>query len=438
MFKRALNGIQFMNISIVGTGYVGTVTGACLAELGNKVFLVDVIKEKVDKINKGIPPIYEEGLEELLKRNRERITATLDLKEAVTNSDVTFITVGTPSNPDGSIDLKCIKESAEKIGAALKEKERHVVVVKSTVVPGTTENVVVPALEKASGKKAGKGFGAVMNPEFLREGKAIKDFMKPDRIVIGGLDEKSLDSVVKLYKGFSVPILRTNLRTAEMIKYAANAFLAAKISLINEIGNICKKLGIDTYEVAEGIGHDKRIGRAFLDSGAGFGGSCFPKDVKALIAKAKELGYEPKIMEEVLEVNKKQPLKMVELVKKRLPKLEGKTIAVLGLAFKAGTDDVRESPAIPVIKSVLKEGVKVKVYDPEAMKNMKKIFQDIEYCKNLGECLKGSDACLILTDWEEFKNLGDSDFSGMRNKIIIEGRKVLDKKKNGDFEGITW
>jgi UDPglucose 6-dehydrogenase len=272
-----------MNISIIGTGYVGLVTGACFAKLGNNVICVDIDENKVNMINKGISPIYEEGLDEILSKN-DKIKATTDYKFAVENSDITFICVGTPSKSDLSLDLSYIKKAAEEIGKQIKNKTSwHLVVVKSTVLPGTTKDIVLPIIEKHSGKKVGNGFGLAMNPEFLKEGIAIKDFLKPDRIVIGTYDKKSNDNLKKLYEGFTCPIIETTLSTAEMIKYASNAFLATKISFINEIGNICKKLGIDTYDVADGIGLDKRIGRAFLDSGIGWGGSCLKGSEKILL-----------------------------------------------------------------------------------------------------------------------------------------------------------
>ncbi|HEC72294.1 MAG TPA: UDP-glucose/GDP-mannose dehydrogenase family protein, partial [Thermoplasmatales archaeon] len=262
-----------MNISIIGIGYVGLVTGVCFAELGNDVICVDVDQEKIEMINRGVSPIYEEGLEQLLVENKGRIEGTRDYEYAIRNTDVTFICVGTPSRDDGGIDLKFVKEAAEEIGKQLRSKDRwHLVVVKSTVLPGTTGGVVLPLLERHSGKKAGVDFGVAMNPEFLREGVAVRDFLEPDRIVIGYYDDKSREVLRRLYSGFSCSIVETSLSAAEMIKYASNAFLATKISFINEIGNICKKLGIDTYEVADGMGMDKRIGRAFLDSGIGWGG----------------------------------------------------------------------------------------------------------------------------------------------------------------------
>ena len=418
-----------MKISILGTGYVGLVTGVCLAEQDNNIVCIDNDKKKVELINKGIPPIYEMGLSELLKKNKEKIIATVDAESSLKNSDITFICLGTPSKKNGNIDLSFIKKGSEEIGKILKQKKWHVIVVKSTVLPGTTKNFVIPILENLSGKKAGVDFGVAMNPEFLREGRAIRDFLEPDRIVIGTYDKKTKITLQKLYKDFDCPKIFTGLSEAEMIKYASNAFLATKISFINEIGNLCKKLGIDTYEVADGMGYDKRIGRAFLDSGAGWGGSCFPKDIKALTAKAKESGEKPRILEEVVKVNDLQPLKMIELLKEHIPDLKRKKISILGLAFKKDTDDIRESRAIPIVKRLIEEKAIVKAYDPKAVKNFKKLFPNIKYC-NLDEIMK-SEAILIITDWDEFRKLN------YKGKIVIDGRHVLEAKK-GIYEGICW
>jgi len=424
-----------MRISIIGCGYVGLISGVCFAEMGNSVILVDVIRDKVDKINGGIAPIYEENLDRMLKKNigHGRLHATTRLEKAVIDSDMTFIAVGTPSRRDGSIDMVYVKKAAEDIGKALKEKGAyHTVVVKSTVTPGTTEDVVLSMLEKFSGKEAGRDFGVAMNPEFLKESKAVADFMNPDRIVIGGIDEESIERVGRLYKDFKCPVMETNPRTAEMIKYASNAFLAAKISFSNELGNLCKKLGIDAYEVAAGMGYDGRIERKFLDSGIGYGGSCFPKDVKAIIAKGKKSGLK---MEKV---NKEQPLLVIEMLKKRIPNLKGKTIAVLGLAFKPGTDDIREACSLKIVGALLHKKAKIKAYDPQAAENFKRIYKNITYCMHAKEALEGADACLILTEWPEFKSLTDEDFNVMLGKVIIEGRKVLDPGKVKKFEGVCW
>jgi len=421
-----------MKISIIGTGYVGLVTGACFAKLDHNIICVDVDKDKIEKINKGISPIYEEGLDEILSKHKDKIKATDNYKDAIENTDITFICVGTPSKKDLSLDLTHIKQATEETAKQIKNKNNwHLVVVKSTVLPGTTKNIILPILEKHSGKKAGNGFGLAMNPEFLKEGIAVKDFLKPDRIVIGAYDKKSKDALKKLYKGFTCPIVETTLSTAEMIKYASNAFLATKISFINEIGNMCKKLGIDTYEVADGIGLDKRIGRAFLDSGAGYGGSCFSKDLDALISWYKKENEKPEIIQSTVKINEQQPLRLVELLKKHVPQINGKTIGILGLAFKPNTDDIRESRAIPITRELIKQGAKIKSYDPKATDNFKKIFPEITYCSSAQEVLS-SDAILITTKWEEFKKL---DYKG---KIVIDGRRIEAAKKAKIYEGVCW
>ncbi len=427
-----------MRISIIGTGYVGTVSAACFAELGHEVICVDVDKSKIDLINAGIPPIYEEGLSDILKKHAgKRLSATSDYDFAVMNSDVSFICVGTPSDSDGNIDLGIVKAASASLGDSLRVKKGyHVIVVKSTVVPETTEKVVLPIIEKRSGKRAGD-FGIVMNPEFLREGKAVYDFMHPDKIVVGSLDKNSGDIVSSLYNGLDCEVTRTNPRTAEMIKYANNSFLATKISFANEVGNICKELDIDTYEVMSAIGKDFRIGKYFLNAGAGFGGSCFPKDVKALIGKAKEIGYEPVLLKSVITVNERQPVRMVQLLKNKLGSLKGRKIAVLGLAFKNDTDDIRESRSIPVIKELLDNGADVSAYDPLANGNMKKLFGNVRYHSSAEDALSGADACLIMTEWDEFKSL-DREFNVMTNRLIIDGRHMLTPRKDVEYVGLCW
>jgi UDPglucose 6-dehydrogenase len=427
-----------MKISIIGTGYVGTVSAACFAELGHEVICVDVDRSKIDRINAGIPPIYEEGLQELLKKHAgKRLSATSDYDFAVMNSDVSFICVGTPSDSDGNIDLGIIKAASASLGDSLRAKKGyHVIVVKSTVVPETTEKIVLPIIERHSGKHEGD-FGIVMNPEFLREGKAVHDFMHPDKIVVGSLDKKSGDIVASLYNGLDCEVTRTNPRTAEMIKYANNSFLATKISFANEVGNICKELGIDTYEVMSAVGKDFRIGKYFLNAGAGFGGSCFPKDVKALIGKAKEIGYEPILLKSVITVNERQPVRMVQLLKNKLGSLRGRKIAVLGLAFKNDTDDIRESRSIPVIKELLDNGADVSAYDPMANGNMKKLFGSVRYHSSAEDALSGADACLIMTEWDEFKSL-DREFNIMTNRLIIDGRHMLTPRKDVEYIGLCW
>jgi UDPglucose 6-dehydrogenase len=421
-----------MNISIIGTGYVGLVTGACFAKLENNVICVDIDKNKIEKINKGISPIYEEGLDEILSNYKDNIKATNNYKDAMENSDITFICVGTPSKKDLNLDLTHIKEASAEVGRQIKNKNSwHLVVVKSTVLPGTTKNIILPVLEKHSGKKAGTDFGLAMNPEFLKEGIAVKDFLRPDRIIVGAYDEKSSKMLKKLYENISSPIIETSLSTAEMIKYASNAFLSTKISFINEIGNMCKKMGINTYEVADGIGLDKRIGRAFLDSGIGWGGSCFPKDMDALISWYKKENEAPEIIQSTVKINEQQPLRLIKLLKKHIPKLEEKTIGILGLAFKPNTDDIRESRTIPIVKELIKQGAKIKAYDPKAMNNFKKIYPQIQYCSSANEVLQ-SDAVLITTKWDEFKKL---DYTG---KTVIDGRRIDEAKKAKKYEGVCW
>jgi len=421
-----------MRLSIIGTGYVGLVTGACFAKLGHSVICVDIDPEKVQKINKGISPIYEQGLEDLLLTYKDKITATTDYQDALENSDVTFLCVGTPSMKNGSIDVSYLREATKQIATILKNKKTwHLIVVKSTVLPGTTQQIVLPLLEQYSRKKVDTDFGLAMNPEFLKEGVAIQDFLQPDRIVIGYYDERSRTTLRELYKSFTGPLVETSLSAAEMIKYASNAFLATKISFINEIGNLCKKLSIDTYEVATGMGLDSRIGRPFLDSGIGWGGSCFPKDIDALIAWAKEIKEPARIIESVKEVNTDQPLRLVRILQKHIPALKGKTIGILGLAFKPDTDDVRESRVIPIVQELLRNGAVIKAYDPQAMDNFKTLYPTIEYCKKATDVLS-SDAILITTKWKEFTTLDYQD------KIVIDGRRIEQAKNARIYEGVCW
>jgi len=427
-----------MRISIVGSGYVGLVTGMGFAKLGNEVIFVDIDERKIGMINNAQPPIYEKGLKELMKKFQGKYYATRDYREAILNSDVTFIAVGTPSREDGSIDPTYVEQAAREIGKALREKkDYHVVVVKSTVLPGTTENVVKPILEKESGKKAFKDFGLAINPEFLREGVALDDFLNPDRIIIGVQDERTKKVLEEVYAPIDAPKLFTDIKTAEMIKYASNAFLATKISFANEIGNICKKLGIDSWKVFEGVGLDHRISPHFFRTGIGWGGSCFPKDVRALIRKAEEIGEDLIILKAVVGVNERQPLKLIELLKKHVPELRGKTVGVLGLAFKPNTDDVRETRAYIIIKKLLEEGARVIAYDPKAMGNFERFYPDvgekIEYASSGEDVLKATDVILIVTEWPEFEEL---DYSG---KIVIDGRRVKRAEETAEiYEGVCW
>lgn len=421
-------------ISIVGIGYVGLCTGIEFARKGYTVIAADKDPKKVALINKGIPTFHEPNLEELLQEAIKNgyLNCVLDTEKAVKNTEITFITVGTPSNPDGSINLAQIKGSATEIGKALNKKEDyHLVVVKSTVVPGTTENTVKPLLEKHSQRNCSIDFGLCMNPEFLREGSAVHDAQHPDRIVIGENDRKSGDTLQALYRELhhaqSIPIIRTNLPTAELIKYANNAFLATKISYINTIANICEKIpGADVTTVAQGIGLDQRINPQFLKAGLGYGGSCFPKDVTAIVAFSTKLGYVPKLLEVTHEVNEKQANHAVEKVKTYLKELKGKKIAILGLAFKPDSDDMREARSIPIIKQLIHEGAIITVYDPVSNLTANSIFGNkINYASSAINCLKGADCCIIVTEWNEFKNLKPEDFKqNMRQPILIDGRRI--------------
>ncbi len=425
-----------MDVCIVGTGYVGLSTAVGFAEHGHKVACADIDGKRVDDINSGKCPIFEPGMENALKRSISNglLKSTLDLNGALKSSEVIFITVPTPCDESGKIDTKFIEKASKDIAACINGYK--VIVVKSTVIPGTTDAVVGKNLE-AAGKKHGIDFGLCMNPEFLREGHALEDFLKPDRIVIGSADRKAGDVIERLYSGFHAPVLRTDIKTAEMIKYASNSFLATKITFANEVGNICKLLGIDVYEVMKGVGMDKRISPHFLRAGCGFGGSCFPKDVSALLNEGRELGYEPRLLGAVLAVNAEQRRLMVLQLKSRMD-IRGKRVAVLGLAFNPDSDDVRESAAIDTVQGLLKHGAEVVVYDPKAMDNFKRLFPDINYASSAKEALRGADACIIATDWDEFKKLEAKDFSEMKSNIVIEGRKTLDKNKIPHAEGVCW
>jgi len=443
-----------MQVSIIGTGYVGLVTGACLAEVGHEVACVDVDGGKVDHINRGETPIYEEGLQDLLRRNvGTRLRATTDIRRAVHDSEITFIAVGTPFDGE-RIDLSYIRQVARDIGAALRDKDAyHVVVVKSTVVPGTTDDVVLPLLEEASGKRAGTGFGVGMNPEFLTEGVAVKDFMEPDRIVVGGMDARTTDLLARVYAPFKgVPVLRTNNRTAEMIKYTSNAVLATLISFSNEIGNLCARLGgVDVADVMQGV-HLARYftmpledGRgatapitSFLYAGCGFGGSCLPKDVKALVAHGEAAGQPMPLLDTVIKINEQQPRRVVELLEKHFPSLAGVRVSVLGLAFKPDTDDMRESPAIPIIRELLTRAAVVSAYDPVATEAAKKVLpaEGIRFVQGLEHALREADAAVIVTGWQEFLEIPGILARLEHPPLIVDGRRMLDKRRVARYVGI--
>ena len=420
-----------MKISVIGVGYVGLVSGVCFAEIGHQVFAFDVDKEKIEKLKKGICPIYERNLPYLLKKNlsKKRIIFVDNLKDAIKESKVIFNAVGTPPDEQRRVDLKYVWEVARKVGKIL---DHYVVFVnKSTVPVGTTEKTKKIIKENLKKKL---NFDVASNPEFLREGSAVEDFLKPDRIVIG-IESKKAERILReiyqpiIQKGY--PILITDIKSAEMIKYASNAFLATKLSFINELANLCEKLGANIKDVIKGMGLDKRIGPHYLKPGPGFGGSCLPKDIDGLIHTALDEGINLRVLEAVRDVNESQQLIGVQKLKKHLPNVFGKTIAIWGLAFKAGTDDIRESSAIKTIQELIQEGAKVKCFDPVAMENAKKIFTNlnkVEFCKDKFEVLKGADALLIMTDWEEFKEIKPTQIKKYL-KIVIDTRNLFDKKE---------
>ena len=424
-------------ISVFGLGYVGTVTAACFAYKGFNVVAFDVDKGKVESLNQAISFIYEPELDEIIKQavSSGSLKATYNPNYAIMNSDITFITVGTPQKVDGKIDLRYVEDASRMIGKALKDKDDwHLVVVKSTVIPGTTNNVVKKNIEEVSGKTCDRDFGICFNPEFLREGAAVHDMFYPDRLIIGG-SEKSSSYLLNLYNMFygeKMPeTIITNAENAELIKYANNAFLAMRVSFINMIARICQKIPKGDVEVvAKGIGLDKRIGSLFLKAGAGWGGSCWPKDLSALKKFAEEIGLELPLVDATIEINKTQPLILIDFAKELIGSLEGKRISILGLSFKPNTDDMREAVSIKIIESLLKEGAEVIAYDPKAMDNAKKIFgKKIIYANNSIECLKGADCAMIVTEWDEFKNLKPEDFiNNMRNPALIDGRRIYDPK----------
>ncbi len=428
------------NISIIGTGYVGLITGITFAKYGHKVTCVDLLQDRVDQINRSEAPFFEPGMEEYLQNFvRTRILqATTNTKEAIVNSDVTFICVGTPQGGDGAQDLSYVKTCAENIGDALKEKEDyHLVVVKSTVEPRTTMDLVLPILKERSGKIPDKDFGVAHNPEFLREGCAIEDSFGPDRIVIGVTNERSREILMNLYKEFFCQKLVVDTTTSEMIKYVSNSFLATKISFSNEIANICQQLGLDVYDVFKGVSMDHRIASFFFNAGCGYGGSCFPKDVNALVHVGKKTGQKVPIMEAVLEMNDIMPGKCVDLATEALD-LSGKDVAVLGLAFKPGTDDIRETRALPIIEALLDAGASVTGYDPQAVENFKKLMPDIVYTDDVHEAIKDKDMLIIQADWQEIRTLEPKVIRKlMRTPIVIDGRRTLDRKELED-EGITY
>lgn len=441
-------------MSIVGTGFIGLVSAACFAKKGYETYASSMSAENIDIINRGEPPFFEDGLEDLLKEavSSGRLKGVIGREEAILNSDVTFLCVGTPMREDKSADLQFIEQSSRAIGEALAKKDSyHLIVDRSTVVPGTTRNTIIKNLEQASGKRVGDDFGVCMNPEFLREGESIYDTLNPDRIVIGGYDERSGDELEALYREFFAdrpegcpPIVRMQLETAEIVKYANNCYLAMKISFANEFANLCETVPkVDVYDIMKAMGMDFRINPKFLRAGVGWGGSCFPKDVNAMVQFYKKQGITPRLLQATLKANAYQAQRIVDIAKEELNgNLSGKRIAILGLTFKPHTDDMRFSPSIFIIERLLEGNAKVIGYDPVATPfgtgtAVKSLGQRIEYAKTSKEALTGADCVLVATDWPEFSELTSADFEVMNNPLVIDGRRRLTPNLEGvKYRGI--
>lgn len=418
-----------MKIAVIGAGYVGLVTAACLADLGNDVICNDIDSKKISKLNRGVIPIYEPGLDDLIKRNRreKRIKFTTSLRSTVESSEVIFIAVGTPPKDSGEADLTHIEAVARDIARYM--KSYHLVVEKSTT-PVETGVWIKKTLESYARK--GVKFDVASNPEFLREGSAIGDFMHPDRIIIGVECKKAEAILTELYRPLGSEIIVTNINSAEIIKHASNSFLATKISFINAVANICEKSGADVEEVARGMGLDKRIGRPFLDAGIGFGGFCFPKDIEAFIHISEKLGYNFELLKSVKRINEAQRLLLVKKVEKAVWNIKGKTIGVLGLAFKPNTDDMRFAPSLTIIEKLKQEGAHIKAYDPQSMARARQLpeFKGVRFCKDPYEAVKGADCALIVTEWNEFKELDLKKIKKlMCQPVIVDGRNIYEPKK---------
>lgn len=414
-------------ITVIGTGYVGLVTGACFADLGNFVTCLDINQQRIDDLHNGVMPIYEPGLDQIVERSYKagRLKFSTEYAEALQDVEIIFIAVGTPSGENGEADLSYVEAAVQCIAEVIEGP--FIIVDKSTVPVGTGDWIDGMLQNHANGKTF--DFSVVSNPEFLREGSAIGDFMRPDRVVLGSKNPKAIEAIEELYAPLRCPIVKTDIRTAEMIKYASNAFLATKISFINEIANICEKVGADVIDVAKGMGLDNRIGPKFLNAGIGWGGSCFPKDVKALAHIAREYGTQPQLLEAVININQTQRMRIVEKLDVIFGgDLTGKKIGVLGLAFKADTDDMRESPAADIISALVKKGAIVRSYDPEAMDQARKILPaSVQLCENPYQVLEDADALVLATEWNEFKQLDFKKVSTlMAQKIVLDGRNIWD------------
>ena len=414
-----------MKITVVGTGYVGLVAGVCFAEKGHNVICYDINEEKINIMKKGISPIYEAGLQELMQKNNKagRIHYTTDYKEAYKNSDFIFIGVGTPERTDGSANLDYVYEAALQIAQNIQKD--CIIVIKSTVPIGTNDEIEKYIRQNLKNKVK---IDVASNPEFLAQGQAVKDTLEPSRIVIGTENKETEKKMMELYSNFDAPILATDRRSAEMVKYASNDFLALKISYINDIANLCEVVGANIEDVAKGMSYDKRIGDKFLKAGCGYGGSCFPKDTKALHYLASQGGYELKTVKAAIEVNKNQKLVLLKKARNKFRSFKGVNIAVLGLAFKPGTDDLREAPSLDNVSVFIDEGAKIKAYDPIAINNYKKKYPtEIEYVNSPEEALKNADVCFIFTEWNEIKNVRPEEYvKYMKNPLVYDGRNIYD------------
>jgi len=417
-----------MNLCVIGTGYVGLVTGTVFADLGNTVICVDKDASKIEMLKRGEMPIYEPGLEEMVEHNVAdgRLMFSTDIADGVKRADVVFIAVGTPPGSDGYADLTAVKEAAKIIARNL---DRYKVVVNKSTVPVGTGDLVKEIIEM-NRVRPDVEFDVVSNPEFLREGNAINDTLYPDRIVIGAPSQNVAMRILELYAPLERPMIVTDVHSAEMIKYASNAFLATKISFVNAIANICELAGADVVQVAKGMGFDKRIGSDFLNAGLGYGGSCFGKDASCLVLTAEKLGYDFQLLKSVIEINAEQPRRFVDKMERVLSGLEGRTIAILGLAFKPNTDDLRDAKSLEIIAMLLSAGATVKAYDPIAINNTRKVFPQIEYCENAYDAAAGSDAICVVTEWNEFKFLDLPRVKEtMRQPIIFDGRNIYDPER---------
>ncbi len=411
-------------ICVIGVGYVGLVTGACFADLGNRVVALDVDAKRIENLKKGILPIYEPGLDELVKRNVKagRLSFTTSYAEALRGAEYAFIAVGTPSGVNGEADLQYVEAAARSIATHM---DGPLIIINKSTVPIGTGDWVADIVKGAQPKPI--PFWVVSCPEFLREGSAINDFMNPYRTVIGSLHREAAEKVAHLHLPLRAPIVITDLRTAEMIKYASNAFLATKISFINELADLCERLGADIKEVAAGMGYDKRIGPFFLDAGLGWGGSCFPKDVKALAFMADENGLQPRILNSVLQVNYERRREAVRRLAEMVGGLKGKTIGLLGLAFKPNTDDMREAPSIDIVAELRQAGAHVRAYDPVAMGVARGLLPEVEFCEDAYQLARGCDALMVVTEWNEFKQLDLEQIkAGLKQPVIFDGRNIYD------------